>query len=54
MKLTGHVACKRTENTYRILFWEPEKKRPLGRHKLNGKDDIKVSFKVRMGEGGLY
>jgi len=54
MKLAGHVACKRIENTYRILFREPEKKRPLGRHKRTGKADIKVSLKIRMGEVGLY
>jgi hypothetical protein len=54
MSLAGHVACKRIENTYRILFGEPEEKRTLGRHKRIGKDDIKVGFKSRMGKGGLY
>jgi hypothetical protein len=54
MKLEGHVARKRIENTYRILFRKPEKKRPLGRHKRTGKADIKDSLKIRMGEVGLY
>ena len=48
------MARKRIENKYRILFIQPEEKRPLERHKHIGKDDIKVSFKILMGEVGLH
>jgi len=45
---------ERIENTYRILFGEPEEERTFRRHKRNGKDDIEVGFKIRMGKGGMY
>jgi len=46
----GTCGSERTENTYRSLFGEPEEKRIFGRHKLIGKDDIEVGFKIRMGK----
>jgi hypothetical protein len=35
----------RDENGYRILVREPERDRPLGRHRRRWKDNIKVDLK---------
>jgi hypothetical protein len=55
MRWAGHVARKgEKRNAYRILVRKPEGKRPLGRPKRRGVDNIKMDLKRdRLGCYGL-
>jgi hypothetical protein len=55
MRWAGHIArMGETRNAYRILVWNPEGKRPLGRTIRRWVDNIKMDLKRdRMGWYGL-
>jgi hypothetical protein len=47
MRWTGHVTrTKEKINAYRILVRKPEGKRPLGRQRRRGVDNIKIDLKI--------
>ena len=50
MKWAGHVARM---GERRVLVWEPEEKRALGRSKLRGEGNIKMNFQEVEWEHGM-
>jgi hypothetical protein len=52
MRLAGHVVRIEKGNAYRLLVGKPEGKRPLGRPRHRGADNIKMVLK-QIGWGGM-
>jgi len=53
MRWAGHAACIRERRgVYRVLVGKPEGKRPLGRHRFRGEDNINLDLQ-EVGCGGM-
>jgi hypothetical protein len=53
MRWAGHVTCKgEGRDLYRVLVWNPEGKRLLGRPRHRWEDNIKVDLQ-EVGCGGM-
>jgi hypothetical protein len=53
MRWAGHVACMgERRGVYRVFFFFPEGKRPLGRRRHRWEDNIKMDLK-EVGCGGM-
>ena len=45
MRWAGHVArIEERTGVYRVLVGKPERRRPLGRHRLRWEDNIKIDL----------